>query len=143
MTEKPASITETLPDYSKQGHSLKTSQHFLLIPFFIYNSSFYFVNIATMFEIPNMSLDTARDELGDGFARRIDVDFKHSKCIWCKAGGTKTKKKNHSLMNCPTTKPAENDQTSLSNEIFNAGEGEGDAAIACIHKKTAFYVSSR
>ena len=132
MTEKPASITETLPDYSKQGHSLKTSQHFLLIPFFIYNSSFYFVNIATMFEIPNMSLDTARDELGDGFARRIDV-FKHSKCIWCKAGGTKTKKKNHSLMNCPTTKPAENDQTSLSNEIFNAGK-EG-AAIAYIHQK--------
>ncbi|CAN9434596.1 unnamed protein product [Alternaria alternata] len=86
-----------------------------------------------MFEIPNMSLDTARDELGDGFARRIDVDFKHSKCIWCKAGGTKTKKKNHSLMNCPTTKPAENDQTSLSNEIFNAGK-EG-AAIAYIHQK--------
>ncbi|CAN9251435.1 unnamed protein product [Alternaria alternata] len=86
-----------------------------------------------MFEIPNMSLDTARDELGEDFARRIDVDFKHSKCIWCKAGGTKTKKNNHSPMDCPTTKPAENDQTSLSNEIFNAGEG--DAAIAYIHQK--------
>jgi hypothetical protein len=86
-----------------------------------------------MFEIPNMSLDTARDELGADFARRIDVDFKHSKCIWRKAGGTKTKKNNHSLMDCPTTKPAENDQTSLSNEIFNAGEG--DAAIAYIHQK--------
>ncbi|KAL1798359.1 hypothetical protein ACET3X_002396 [Alternaria dauci] len=87
-----------------------------------------------MSKIPDMSLETARDKLGAEFLRRIDGgDFKHPKCIWCKAGGTNNKKNNHSLMDCPTAYPLDNNRTQLSADVL--GAGKEDAAAAYIHQK--------
>ncbi|KAG9194153.1 hypothetical protein G6011_04188 [Alternaria panax] len=83
--------------------------------------------------ISDMTVKAAEGELPVDFRRKVDQDKDLKKCIWCEAGRTNNKKKNHPLIDCPTAYPAFNDRTPLSREIFYAGRE--DAAVAYIHHK--------